>query len=96
LLILHFIFIEIPEDLYSAKNNFEALNQQLLEELPICIQASTKILYTCISIFIKARKLYNGKIMKEYLNISEVQIYITSINDFNNFIFYKKFFCYSM
>ncbi|OXU22019.1 hypothetical protein TSAR_006757 [Trichomalopsis sarcophagae] len=60
------------EDISSAKSNFEALNQQLLEELPVFIQASTAILYNCIGAFTNARKLYNGKILKKYMNISEV------------------------
>ncbi|KAJ8679503.1 hypothetical protein QAD02_015290 [Eretmocerus hayati] len=67
----------MPEDLTTAKNNYEALNQQLLEELPVFIEASTAILYNCIGAFTNARKLYNAKIMKRYLLISDVVSEVT-------------------
>ncbi|XP_011494939.1 PREDICTED: dynamin-binding protein-like [Ceratosolen solmsi marchali] len=80
----------ILADFYSAKYNFEALNQQLLEELPICIQAATAILCTCISAFIKIRKLYNGKIMREYLNISKYMLQISMKDMLINFLINHK------
>ncbi|XP_058802732.1 dynamin-binding protein-like [Phymastichus coffea] len=61
----------VSDDLHTAKSHFEALNQQLIEELPVFIEAGTSILYNCIGAFTNARKLYNGKIMKRYLNVSE-------------------------
>ncbi|XP_034936280.1 dynamin-binding protein-like isoform X2 [Chelonus insularis] len=59
----------IQEELTNTKSNYEALNQQLQEELPILIEASTKIIVACIREFTNARKLLNGRIMQQYLNL---------------------------
>ncbi|KAK2582160.1 hypothetical protein KPH14_004519 [Odynerus spinipes] len=61
----------VQDELATAKNNFEALNQQLLEELPILIDAATNVLVKCISAFASARKLLSGKITKRYLTLCE-------------------------
>lgn len=70
---LYFLF-QIQEELFTAKNNYEALNQQLLEELPILLDAATNILVNCINTFASARKLLNGKITKQYLTLCEVYL----------------------
>ena len=70
----HYLLYQILEELSASKNNFEALNQQLVEELPVLIEAGTSILHNCIKAFADARKLYNAKIMKEYIVLSEVRI----------------------
>ncbi|KAG8040507.1 hypothetical protein G9C98_002503 [Cotesia typhae] len=59
----------IQEELTNTKSNYEALNQQLLEELPILIDAGVKITISCVRNFTKARKLFNGKITKQYLDL---------------------------
>lgn len=56
----------------SAKNNFEALHQQLMEELPIFIEASTQILCHCINAFANARMLLSGRVMNKYMQLSQV------------------------
>lgn len=43
-----------------------------MEELPIVIDAGTKILVDCVSAFAQARKLLCGKITKRYLSLCEV------------------------
>ncbi|KAK0162919.1 hypothetical protein PV327_006648 [Microctonus hyperodae] len=67
----------IQEELAAAKNNYEALHQQLIEELPVLIDAATNITATCIAAFANARKLFYGKIMKRYLNLSESATQVT-------------------
>ena len=62
----------MSEELSLKRSTFETLNQQLLEELPILLEASIDILHTCVKAFTNARKLFNGKIMKQYIIISEV------------------------
>ena len=65
----------MTEELSTSKSNFEALNQQLLEELPLLINAGMEILYDCIDAFASARKLFGAEIMKQYIMISEVSIF---------------------
>ncbi|KAK0082994.1 hypothetical protein PV325_009538 [Microctonus aethiopoides] len=67
----------IQEELAAAKNNYEALHQQLIEELPVLIDAATNITANCIAAFANARKLFYGKIMKRYLNLSESATQVT-------------------
>lgn len=72
-LILQFAYLyQVQEELFTAKNNYEALNQQLREELPILVEAAKNILVNCISAFAAARKLLNGKITNQYLTLCEV------------------------
>ncbi|XP_046826765.1 dynamin-binding protein-like isoform X1 [Vespa crabro] len=62
----------VQDELATAKGNFEALNQQLLEELPILIDAAMKVLVKCINAFANARKLLSGRITKRYLKLCEI------------------------
>jgi len=66
------MLLQVQEELFTAKTNYEALNQQLLEELPILLDAATNILVKCITSFANARKLLSGKITKQYLTLCEV------------------------
>lgn len=63
---------QVQEELFTAKSNYEAMNQQLLEELPILLDAATNILVNCISTFAGARKLLSGRITQQYLTLCEV------------------------
>jgi len=55
-----------------ARSNYEALNQQLVEELPHFIDLSTDLLVQCLAAFIGARKLLSGNIFKRYMALLEV------------------------
>lgn len=66
---------QVQEELFTAKSNYEALNQQLLEELPMLLDAATNILVKCITSFASARKLLSGRITKQYLTLCEVARY---------------------
>lgn len=50
------------------------MNQQLLDELPILIEVSLKILVNCFGAFANSRKLLCGRVTKRYLSLSEVRI----------------------
>lgn len=74
------------EELATAKSNFEALTQQLLEELPILIDAATKVLVNCISAFAHARKLLCGKITKRYLTLCENATHLSTQDILESFL----------
>lgn len=63
---------QLQDELFKSKHNYEALNQQLLEDLPKLIELSTEILVECLSALIAAQKLFSGKITKQYLNLMEI------------------------
>ncbi|KMQ96659.1 dynamin-binding protein [Lasius niger] len=77
---------EIQEELFTAKSNYEALNQQLLEELPILLDAATNILINCISTFANARKLLSGRITKQYLTLCETSPHLSSQDVLESFL----------
>ena len=56
----------------KCKATYEALNSQLIEELPALIEASTAIFLVVISEFVLARKLFVGRITKELLALMDV------------------------
>ncbi|XP_063995287.1 dynamin-binding protein-like [Diachasmimorpha longicaudata] len=76
----------VQEELATAKTNYEALNQQLLEELPILIEAGTSIITTSIEAFANARKLFFGRITKKYLMLSESATQVTSQDVLQSFL----------
>ncbi|CAM1320691.1 DNMBP (predicted) [Pycnogonum litorale] len=77
----------MKEEQQLAKSNYEALNTQLLDELPMLINASLEILKTCISVFILARKLIIGKITRSMLTLMELPLLVSSKGDIvQNFI----------
>lgn len=71
----------IQEELVIAKNNYMALNEQLLEELPSLISISNNLFVDCLSAFMTARKLFTAKVMKNYLYILEQSKTISSSSD---------------
>ncbi|XP_077258973.1 rho guanine nucleotide exchange factor 38 [Temnothorax americanus] len=76
----------VQEELFTAKSNYEALNQQLLEELPILLDAAANILVNCINAFAGARKLLNGRITKQYLTLCETSPHISSQDVLESFL----------
>ena len=56
----------------KCKATYEALNSQLIEELPTLIEVATSIFLAVISEFILARKLFVGRITKELLTLMDV------------------------
>ncbi|XP_011157472.1 dynamin-binding protein isoform X2 [Solenopsis invicta] len=76
----------VQEELFTAKSNYEALNQQLLEELPILLNAAANILVNCINVFAGARKLLSGKITKQYLTLCETSPHLSSQDVLESFL----------
>lgn len=57
-----------------AKNNFEALNQQLIDELPILSEVSLKILFNCVEILLIENKKLIGVIAKLQLELHSLPL----------------------
>ncbi|XP_046745325.1 dynamin-binding protein-like [Diprion similis] len=74
------------DELLRAKSNYEALNEQLLEELPTLIKVSTKILVSCFGAFTNSRKLLSGQVTKRYLALSETATQITAQDILESFL----------
>lgn len=55
-----------------AKNTYEALNAQLLEELPTFITVAQNFFIDCVTSYIRARKIFSAKAAKQFLNLMEV------------------------
>jgi len=66
----------LQEQQQLAKNNYEALNSQLLEELPKLCDISMQILQDCIQAFLIARKQLIGRIAKHHLTLLELPLVI--------------------
>ena len=58
----------------KCKATYEALNSQLIEELPTLIEVSKSLFITVLSEFALARKLFVGRITKELLTLMDVSI----------------------
>ncbi|KAG8238202.1 hypothetical protein J437_LFUL018085, partial [Ladona fulva] len=57
------------DEILLSKNNYDALNSQLLEELPKLSVLSNEIFLECIAAFLSARKLFTGRATKQYLSL---------------------------
>ena len=60
----------------NCKTTYEALNSQLVEELPTLIEVSRNIFMMVISEFVLARKLFVGRITKELLTLMDVSFFL--------------------
>ena len=69
---------QYEEELKQSKTSYEALNSQLVDELPALIELTSGLFSQCVQQFILARKLYVGSCTKELLAIMEVK------EDFNS------------
>lgn len=56
------------------KVTYEALNTQLVEELPKLLDISTKIYTRCVKDFVLLRKLFVGRVGKELLSLLDVSV----------------------
>ena len=63
------------DEVQKCKSTYEALNSQLVEELPTLIDATMKIFMRVISEFVLGRKILVGRITKELLSLMDVSIY---------------------
>ena len=67
---------QLQEQQNLAKNVYEALNHQLLEELPKLCDLSMQILQDCIQAFLLARKQLIGRIAKHHLTLLELPLVV--------------------
>ena len=72
------LFLKFQDEVEKCKTTYEALNSQLIEELPTLIDAAMSIFMNVISEFVLGRKVLVGRITKELLSLMDV-------SDFNNF-----------
>jgi hypothetical protein len=56
----------------ATKTTYEALNSQLIEDLPKLLEISTAIYTRCIAEFVLLRKLFAGRITRELLDLMTV------------------------
>nr|XP_027204112.1 rho guanine nucleotide exchange factor 38-like isoform X3 [Dermatophagoides pteronyssinus] len=62
------------ENTNLLKNTFEALNQQLIDELPILSDTSLQILINCIQAFLCEHKRFVGYMAKHQLDLHELPL----------------------
>ena len=65
---------QYEQELGQAKTTYEALNSQLVDELPALVELGTAAVTHCVKQFIRARKLYVASLTKELIEIMEVTI----------------------
>ena len=70
--------IQFQDDLDEVKTTYEALNTQLLEELPKFLEMGSKIYCHCVTEFILLRKLFVGRVTKELLSLMDVSICLST------------------
>jgi hypothetical protein len=66
---------KVEDNLYETQKNYEALNNQLLEELPILIEKSFIIVDKCVTLYLIAVKNMNesiGRKINENFSIEQV------------------------
>ena len=73
-----YIYLQFQDEVEKCKTTYEALNSQLIEELPTLIDAAMSIFMNVISEFVLGRKVLVGRITKELLSLMDV-------SDLNNF-----------
>ena len=65
-----------------ARNNYEALNCQLLEELPRLTEKSIQFFKSCLATFVEARRVYLSELTGEIKLVIQVCL-------FPNFLLFK-------
>ncbi|GIY80564.1 dynamin-binding protein [Caerostris darwini] len=68
----------LQDNLTMAKNTYEALNSQLLDDLPKLCDLSIEILYDCIRCFLKAKKNFVGRTTKLFFSLMDLPLLIGS------------------
>ena len=65
--------VQCEEELGRSRTTYEALNCQLVDELPQLLELATGVLGECVAQLVSARKLYVGSCTRELLAIMEVR-----------------------
>ena len=66
--------LKLQEEVESCKSTYDALNSQLLEELPQFLGIGSDIYVMAIKEFISNRRLFVGRITQELLALMDVSI----------------------
>ena len=69
----HLTCVQYEEELSQSRATYEALNCQLVDEMPTLLELSTGVLAECVAQLLTARKLYVGSCTRELLAIMEVR-----------------------
>ena len=56
----------------TAKQDYEALNAQLLDELPKMYQLAFQLFRDCVGSLVQAQKVFTSKIVNEMYSLMEV------------------------
>ena len=67
---------QVQDNLYEAQKNYEALNNQLLEELPILIDKSSMIFERCFILYLIALKNIHESIRQQLSNLMNIVSFI--------------------
>ena len=82
--IFMFIFLfllQLEEELSQAKGNYEALNTQLMMELPILTSSGKELLILATRSLVAARMYLQGHLAKLYLQLAQVCTQIEELLD---------------
>ena len=71
-----YIYLQFQDEVEKCKTTYEALNSQLIEELPTLIDAAMSIFMNVISEFVLGRKVLVGRITKELLSLMDVSNFV--------------------
>ncbi len=63
---------QFREEMEECRTTYEALNSQLVEELPKLLDCSLSIYGKCVTEFILLRKLFVGRVTRELLSLMDV------------------------
>ena len=66
---------QINEEVDKCRANFEALNSQLLEQLPKLLYVAGSIFSDSVNEFVLLRKLFVGRVTKELLSLMDVSFF---------------------
>lgn len=67
---------QLKDEKIAARNNYEALNLQLLDELPTMTELANDLIKCCLSAFINARKRLIGRIARKIFPLMDVRIVV--------------------
>ena len=72
--------LQLQEEVDRCKSTYDALNSQLLEELPKFLEIVTDVYVVAIKEFISNRRLFVGRITQELLSLMDVSNTILAFN----------------
>lgn len=71
-------FRTLKEEESLAKHNYEALNAQLIADLPVFISSSMQVLENCIGAFMRIKRMFLGKITNQMMQLLDLPTFLGS------------------